>query len=402
MTNISKIQNNIKRKVNELRVRNTVGDILDDALPGILTELKKEEHPHDLPPDDKGLEELDVRKTHGDKRIENPATGNDIKLRTALKAKKGSAVYAKGKAMYNALKDTPANESVKGKLERLKELLATDVNERAYASTDGKPYFDYDPGEGKLTEAEEYKYKKYVAKAFNKINDEMFKFRHAMGVKQLTQKDSKLKNKVESMQQAIFNLQKEMKSKGLTEGKLTEAKIKKGDVIKMQDGEIGVVNKVKGRVAYIKLPSSPGSFHPIEADRTTYKGKHKGKDIYSETKSAPAGHYFTKGGNVVKGRLSKAARTKGATKSDPKDKQRSKVPPATQRNESAKDKFGAPPMNKWWTGDKDALMSAIYHAQRQLPPSNKAAYDKNWKNIVKQLQKKFPASTAIYRKRLEE
>ena len=51
------------------------------------------------------LEELDVRKTHGDKRIENPATGNDIKLRTALKAKKGSAVYTKGKAMYNALKD---------------------------------------------------------------------------------------------------------------------------------------------------------------------------------------------------------------------------------------------------------------------------------------------------------
>tara|TARA_R110000851_G_scaffold210835_1_gene363404 strand:- start:92 stop:814 length:723 start_codon:yes stop_codon:yes gene_type:complete len=186
------------------------------------------------------------------------------------------------------------------------------------------------------------------------------------------------------------------------ESKLTEAKIKKGDVIKMDDGEIGVVNKVKGRVAYIKLPSMPGSFHPIEADRTTYKGKHKGKDLYSETKSAPAGHYFTKGGNVVKGRLSKAAKTKGATKSDPKDKQRSKVPPATQRNESAKDKFGAPPMNKWWTGSKESLMSAIYHAQRQLPPSNKAAYDKNWKNIVKQLQKKFPAPTAIYRKRLGE
>ena len=617
----------------------TVSSILDDALPNILAEL-------------------DVRKTHGDKRIENPATGNAIKLRTALKAKKGSAVYAKGKAMYNAFKDKPANESVKGKLERLKELLDTNVNERAYASTDGKPTFDYDPGEGKLTEAtigtlekelekiilkymkdnkhdipsikqtvklfpfskfekyykakknaglvgegklteaEDYKYKKYVAKAFDRINDEMFKFRHAMGVKQLTQKDSKLKNKVESMQQAIFNLQREMKKSGLTEvqamnmdtvpyntimkmkpgstikmkdgkirtkdkfgnwradtdpndiianrdvikhmkgmkgfnigngrvriegklteafkkgdkvkylghpatitnvkdyngktyysvsynkgsgktkassilstdgtiteakkikphglgyrmnvrrakadfkkgeniaavskqglgsfkiedqndfnkyhplqwdfayivkeSKLTEAKIKKGDVIKMDDGEIGVVNKVKGRVAYIKLPSMPGSFHPIEADRTTYKGKHKGKDLYSETKSAPAGHYFTKGGNVVKGRLSKAAKTKGATKSDPKDKQRSKVPPATQRNESAKDKFGAPPMNKWWTGSKESLMSAIYHAQRQLPPSNKAAYDKNWKNIVKQLQKKFPAPTAIYRKRLGE
>ena len=99
---------------------------------------------------------------------------------------------------------------------------------------------------------------------------------------------------------------------------------------------------------------------------------------------------------------SKAARTKGATKSDPKDKQRSKVPPATQRNESAKDKFGAPPMNKWWTGSKESLMSAIYHAQRQVPPSNKAAYEKNWKNIVKQLQRKFPAPTAIYRKRLDE
>jgi len=85
------------------------------------------------------LTELDVRKTHGNKRIKNAATGNNIKLRTALKAKKGSAVYAKGKAMYNALKDTPANES------KLKE--------RAYASTDGKPTFDYDPGEGKLTEA---------------------------------------------------------------------------------------------------------------------------------------------------------------------------------------------------------------------------------------------------------
>ena len=65
-------------------------------------------------------------------------------------------------------------------------------------------------------------------------------------------------------------------------GKLKEAKIRKGDAIKMDDGEYGVVNKVKGKVAYIKLPSMPGSFHPIEADRITYKGKHKGKDLYSE------------------------------------------------------------------------------------------------------------------------
>ena len=461
MKNLTKIKNAIKRKVNESRLRGKVSSILDDALPNILAEIDQLDQAFlDAKPvkEEEDLEELDVRKTHGDKRIENPATGNDIKLRTALKAKKGSAVYAKGKAMYNALKDKPTNE-------------------RAYASTDGKPYFDYDPGEGKLTEAEDYKYKKYVKKSLDKIFDEMFKFRHAMGVKQSAQADPKIKKILDELHKKLIYLKETMKNKGLTEGKvnesmigiktkanfkplqlkgaleragikgyqmnrlsvtltalkidkkyfkdakkiidglglsvmtakesvtegkLNEAKIKKGDVIKMDDGEIGVVNKVKGRVAYIKLPSMPGSFHPIEAARVTYKGKHKGKDIYSETKSAPAGHYFTKGGNVVKGRLSKAARTKGATKSDPKDKQRSKVPPATQRNESAKDKFGAPPMNKWWTGSKESLMSAIYHAQRQVPPSNKAAYDKNWKNIVKQLQKKFPASTAIYRKRLEE
>ena len=724
MTNITKIKNAIKRKVNESRVRTVVSSILDDSLPNILAEVDQLDQAFlDAKPVKEGgtplqnkvydavtgmsvngkdsfeskfavkpgklndfvfklsdrdatgilklikqrkfesIKELDVRKTHGDKRIENPATGNDIKLRTALKAKKGSAVYAKGKAMYNTLKDQPANEGkftesvLRGQLAGdsaldmadllrrygVKKILKQPNSRVTYfhlnnasqgtkivamlkkmfgikAQIDNHMYapspavrFDNDQiVESKLTEANfkpgdrfggrdgdtEYKYKKYVAKAFDRINDEMFKFRHAMGIKQLTQKDSKLKNKVESMQQAIFNLQREMKKSGLTEvqamnmdtvpyntimkmkpgstikmkdgkirtkdkfgnwradtdpndiianrdvikhmkgmkgfnigngrvriegklteafkkgdkvkylghpatitnvkdyngktyysvsynkgsgktkassilstdgtiteakkikphglgyrmnvrrakadfkkgeniaavskqglgsfkiedqndfnkyhplqwdfayivkeSKLTEAKIKKGDVIKMDDGEIGVVNKVKGRVAYIKLPSMPGSFHPIEADRTTYKGKHKGKDLYSETKSAPAGHYFTKGGNVVKGRLSKAAKTKGATKSDPKDKQRSKVPPATQRNESAKDKFGAPPMNKWWTGSKESLMSAIYHAQRQLPPSNKAAYDKNWKNIVKQLQKKFPAPTAIYRKRLGE
>ena len=67
------------------------------------------------------------------------------------------------------------------------------------------------------------------------------------------------------------------------EGKLTEVRVKKGDIIKMQDGEYGVVNKLKGKVAYIKLNSNPGSFHPIEADRITYKGKHKGKDLYSES-----------------------------------------------------------------------------------------------------------------------
>lgn len=51
-----------------------------------------------------------------------------------------------------------------------------------------------------------------------------------------------------------------------------------------------------------------------------------------ETKEAPRGTYFTKTGNLVKGKLTKAAKAKGARETDPKDKQRSKVPPVTQRN----------------------------------------------------------------------
>jgi len=55
--------------------------------------------------------------------------------------------------------------------------------------------------------------------------------------------------------------------------------------------------------------------------------------VQKETKGAPKGHYFTKSGNLVKGRLTKDARERGARLSDPKDKQRSKVPPVTQYKE---------------------------------------------------------------------
>ncbi len=53
-------------------------------------------------------------------------------------------------------------------------------------------------------------------------------------------------------------------------------------------------------------------------------------DSLKETKSAPEGHYFTKSGNLVKGRMTKAAEERGARKSDPKDKMRSKIPKVTQ------------------------------------------------------------------------
>ena len=63
---------------------------------------------------------------------------------------------------------------------------------------------------------------------------------------------------------------------------LTEANVKKGDVIydKSYD-EYGVVNKVKGRVAYIKFQSTGAkSFDPVLVSDIKYKGKHKGKDLY--------------------------------------------------------------------------------------------------------------------------
>ena len=50
----------------------------------------------------------------------------------------------------------------------------------------------------------------------------------------------------------------------------------------------------------------------------------------NETKEAPDGTYFTKSGNLVKGKLTKAAKAKGARQTDPKDDQRSKVPAVSQ------------------------------------------------------------------------
>ena len=57
------------------------------------------------------------------------------------------------------------------------------------------------------------------------------------------------------------------------------------------------------------------------------------KKMKKETKEAPAGHYFTASGNLVKGTMTKDAKERGARKSDPKDKQRSKVPPVSQTRE---------------------------------------------------------------------
>tara|TARA_Y100001973_G_C5183778_1_gene326519 strand:- start:971 stop:1324 length:354 start_codon:yes stop_codon:yes gene_type:complete len=60
------------------------------------------------------------------------------------------------------------------------------------------------------------------------------------------------------------------------------AEIRKGDYVDSM-GEIGLVNKVKGQVAYVKFDSRPGTFHPMLASSLNKTGKHKGKDLYTES-----------------------------------------------------------------------------------------------------------------------
>ena len=55
--------------------------------------------------DDEDLDELNVRKVHGDKKVENPKTGKKIKFSSALKAPKGTAVYNKARKMYKRYKE---------------------------------------------------------------------------------------------------------------------------------------------------------------------------------------------------------------------------------------------------------------------------------------------------------
>ncbi|MBM38226.1 MAG: hypothetical protein CMO97_04050 [Woeseia sp.] len=67
--------------------------------------------------------------------------------------------------------------------------------------------------------------------------------------------------------------------------------------------------------------------------------KKKTKKMKGETKEAPKGTYFTKTGNLVKGKLTKDAKAKGARQTDPKDKIRKKVPKVTQYNEDEHKEF---------------------------------------------------------------
>ena len=98
-------------------------------------------------------------------------------------------------------------------------------------------------------------------------------------------------------------------------------------------------HKIQAAVAMEQRARAAGKTGPAAVYRKYINAmKKKTKAKKNETKEAPAGTYFTKSGNLVKGRLTKAAKERGARETDPKDKMRSKVPPVTQRNENFADK----------------------------------------------------------------
>jgi len=120
---------------------------------------------------------------------------------------------------------------------------------------------------------------------------------------------------------------------------------------KADERHVKVANKLRDEIIHLSrdLEIDPGKINYLKghvkkiedvANKTDSKGDDvtlMGQDV-DETKGAPKGHYFTKSGNLVKGRLTKDARERGARLSDPKDKQRSKVPPVTQyKNEGEGD-----------------------------------------------------------------
>ena len=93
--------------------------------------------------------------------------------------------------------------------------------------------------------------------------------------------------------------------------------------------------KKEGLWANINAKKKAGKKSSHKNSNAYKAAKKAGNALKQETKGAPAGHYFTKSGNLVKGRMTKDAKERGARLSDPKDKMRSKVPKVTQYTETS-------------------------------------------------------------------
>ena len=64
---------------------------------------------------------------------------------------------------------------------------------------------------------------------------------------------------------------------------LTEGKPRAGDYVKVVTGEVGQINKVKGKIAWIKLASNKKSFFPSDIKNLKPTGKkEKGKTLWTE------------------------------------------------------------------------------------------------------------------------
>ena len=64
---------------------------------------------------------------------------------------------------------------------------------------------------------------------------------------------------------------------------ITEGKPRAGDYVKVVTGEVGQINKVKGKIAWIKLASNKKSFFPSDIKNLKPTGKReKGKNLWTE------------------------------------------------------------------------------------------------------------------------
>ena len=126
--------------------------------------------------------------------------------------------------------------------------------------------------------------------------------------------------------------------KGTIHGlKFATVKDAKASVSKIRNSGKTHAHKIQAAVAMEQRAKAAGKRSAAGVYRTFINAMKKKTKKKNETKEAPPGTYFTKTGNLVKGTLSKDAKERGARKTDPKDDQRSKVPPVTQYNENFAD-----------------------------------------------------------------
>jgi hypothetical protein len=45
---------------------------------------------------------------------------------------------------------------------------------------------------------------------------------------------------------------------------------------------------------------------------------------------------------------------------------------------------------RWWEYEPEDVMTDLYHQQRQLPPTDPDAWERQWQRIKKQLEKRYP------------